>query len=363
MGIKAQVDAFTGNAQGGVIAHGTFAQKLLDNDMNANMLRPWKEDDPERADCGQAFITNADGKSRTLVGNATLRKDEWKYIDDEVLEAARERHVGIADLERFGLTKNLGNGMAMTVFQWEDLAEFLSAEVTMDGLTPAKNDRPNYEVKYIPLPIVHADFQINARVLAASRKTGTPIDTTTAEEAGVVVSEKLEDMLFTDITYAFGGGTIRSYINASGRNTGSLVGNWDASGITGADILNDVRAMKQSSINARHYGSWILYIPTAYETVLDDNFTTNYPITIRQRILEIEGIKEIKVVDRLTANNVLLVELRKQTVRLLKGLAITPLEWSTEGGLALNYKVMTIQIPQIRADQSGKSGVTHYTGS
>ncbi len=359
MNITAQIDALTGTPQGGMVAHGTVAQMLLRNNMNPHALRPWIEDDPERTDFGKSFITN--GKQRQLVGNATLRKDEWKFIDEEVLKAARQRLVGIADLERFGLTKNLGDGMSMTVFQWEDIAEFLSAEVTMDGVTPAKNDRPNYEVKYIPLPIVHADFQINARVLKTSRNMGQSLDTTTAEEAARVVGDKLEDMLFTNLTYTFGGGTIRSYINAPDRNTGSLTGNWDGSGISGSDILNDVLGMKQASINARHYGPWILYIPTAYETVLDDNFTTNYPITVRQRILDVAGIQDIKIVDRLTANNVLLIDLNKDTVRLLKGMAISPLEWPTEGGLVLNYKVMTIQIPQIRADQSGKSGVTHFT--
>jgi hypothetical protein len=34
-------------------------------------------------------------------------------------------------------------------------------------------------------------------------------------------------------------------------------------------------------------------------------------------------------------------------------------EWQTEGGLITKYKVMTIQVPQVRADQDGNSGIVH----
>ena len=353
--IIANVDAlFEGKAFGSV------AQILLRNNMNVNAMRPWLEDDQKRADCGRAFTTNAMGKRQPAV-NATLRKDEWKYIDKEVLKVARQRLVGIADLERYGLTKDLGNGLAQTVFQWEDIKDFLSASISMDGIAQGKGDRPNYEVKYMPLPIVHADWQINSRVLQVSRNGNTPLDTTTAEMAGRVVAEKLEDMLFTNVKYTFGGGTIYSYINAPNRNTGSLTANWDDSAADGESILADVLAMKQKSIDAKHYGDRIIYIPTNFETALDNNFTTNYPITIRERLLKVDGIKEIKVVDRLTSDNVLMVELSTDTVRLLRGLGITPIEWPAEGGLSINYKIITIQIPQIRADQSGNSGIVHFS--
>ncbi len=356
--LTANVDALH-NGQ----AFGPVAQRLIRGGMDINILRPWLEDDPNRPDHNMPFTTKMVGNQakRAPAGNATLRKDEWKYIDEAVLKAARERLVGIADLERYGLVKDIGNGLATTVFQWETIKDFLTASVSMDGVTRGNGDRPNFEVNYMPLPIIHADWQINSRALTVSRNGNTPLDTTTAEMAARVVADKLEDMLFTDTTYTFGGGTIYSYINATNRNTVSLSENWDASGKTGIEIVNDVLSMKQASINDRHYGPWILYIPTAYETVLDDNYVSNYPETVRERILKISGIQEVKVVDTLTANNVLMVELSTDTVRLIKGLAVTPVEWTTEGGLVLNYKIMTIQIPQIRSDQNSRSGIVHLS--
>ena len=173
------------------------------------------------------------------------------------------------------------------------------------------------------------------------------------------MAEKAEEFLVTGASaYTFGSGTIRGYVDAPQRNTATLNVNWDGSAITGELILDDVRAMKQDSIDARHYGPWMLYIPTAYETALDDDFKTNSDKTIRQRILEIEGIQGIKVLDKLTADNVLLVQMTADVCRMVEGLPVTTVQWDTDGGMRVNFKVMTILVPQIRNTQGDRSGIT-----
>jgi len=234
--------------------------------------------------------------------------------------------------------------------------------LTMDGVTRGNNDRQVYTTNYLPLPIIHADYQINTRVLANSRNRGNPMDTGLAERAARKLNEKLESMLFTDASYAFGGGTIYSYINQPDRNLVTLAVDWDDSAKTGAQIVADVLSMKQSSIAAYHYGDWMLYIPTAYETKLDEDYSTaKGSNTIRERIMKIAGIKGIKVVDTLTANNVLLVQMTSDVVRLVQGMGIQNVEWQTEGKMITHYKVMTIQVPQVRADQDGNSGIVHLS--
>ena len=103
----------------------------------------------------------------------------------------------------------------------------------------------------------------------------------------------------------------------------------------------------------------MIYVPTAYETVLDNDYGSNYPKSIRARILEVDGIKGIKVVDTLTANNVIMVQMTTDVVRLVRGMGIQNVEWQTEGKMITKYKVMTIQVPQIRSDQDGNSGLVH----
>jgi len=338
------------------------AQAMLNGRLEPGRMRPYIGKN------GRAYITlYKGGNPKELssyqaipVDNATLQRDEWKQLDDAVLKISEERLGGIQDLIDNGLTFDLGNAMGTTVLEWHDISDAMEASLTMDGVTRGKGDRPNYGTHYLPIPIIHVDYEINARVLEASRKLGNPLDTTSAERAARKVNEKLEEMLFTDISYSFGGGAIKSYLNFADRNQVSLTENWDASGKTAAEILADVLNLKQASIDAYHYGPWMLYIPTAYETTLDGDYDATTPgTTIRERILKIAGIKGIKIIDKLTANNVLLVQMTTDVVRLVRGLGIQNIEWQTEGKFITKYKVLTIQVPQIRSDQDGKCGIVH----
>jgi len=304
------------------------------------------------------------------VNEATLRRDEWKLLDEAVMRVARERLVGINDLVSRGLTYTLGNAMGTTILEWHDVGDSMEAVMTMDGVTRGKGDRLTFQYNYIPIPIIHVDYEINARVLAASRNMGNPLDTISAEHAARRVAEHLEDMLFTDTTYSYGEkdsrtrNTIYSYVNFPDRNEVKLTENWDASGKTGAEIIADVLLMKQASINKYHFGPWVLYIPTAYETVLDDDYDSTTPgTTIRERIMKISGIEKITVIDRLAANNVLLVEMKSDTVRLIQGIPLQNVEWQTEGKFITKYKVLTIQVPQIRSDRDRRCGIVHLAAA
>jgi hypothetical protein len=340
---------------------GQVASVFAGSGLNVNQMRPYLGKD------GRAYITvykGGDAKDPTnyasvpIQTNATLRRDEWVRLDEAVLRIAESRLGGVQDLVTRGLVYDIGDGMGSTVLEYHDVSDALEADLTMDGVSRARGDRPNYSANYLPLPIIHADYELNARVLAASRNLGQPLDTTLAERASRKVSEKLENLLFTDTTYAFGGGTIYSLMNHPNRNKKNLTKAWSTPA-TGSEIITDVLAMKQEAIAAHHYGPWVLYIPTAYETIIDRDYDSTRGNTIRERILAISGIEDVKVIDTLPANTVLLVQMTSDVVRLVRGMGIQNVEWQTEGGLITKYKVMTIQVPQVRADQDGNSGIVH----
>jgi hypothetical protein len=360
---------FNGQAQGNV------AGRLLSNGrMDFGSMRPYIDDK------GVVCVTiYKGGDPKALASyakvpintNATLRRDERKQLDEAILEVSRQRLGGVEDLISKGLVYNLGNAMGTTQLEWHDISDPGEADVTMDGLTRGRNDRPNFQFNYLPIPIIHFDYEINARALAASRSLGNPLDTTMAERAARRVNEKLENMLFTNTTYAFGvkddrnRNSIYSYINHPDRNTVSIGTHWDdydfdSTDANGAmEIVEQVAKMKQASINAYHYGPWVLYIPTNYETTIDKDYDKTAGITIRERIMKISGINGIKVVDTLPADNVVLVQMTSDVIRLVRGMGLQNVEWKSEGNMVTNYKVMTIQVPQIRSDQNGKSGIVH----
>lgn len=349
-------------------SQGEVANQLQANGMlNPGAMRPWiaangktyitiyKGGDPKKASSYQTQPLNTNA--------GTLRQYEWKQLDEAIVPIAESRMQGVNDLVKRGLVYNLGNAMGTTVLESHTISDALEADLTMDGISRSKGDRQVFGTTYLPIPIIHVDYEINARVLASSRSLGNPLDTTQAERAARRVAEKLEAMLFTNTTYSFGGGTIRSYVNATGRNTG-VASDWTASAKTGAMIVADVLAMKQEQISSGFYGPYVLYIPTNYETTIDEDYSTSYPgVTIRDRILKIGGINDVVVVDTLTSSNVLLVQMTSDVVRLVRGMAIQNIQWQQEGNFIHKFKVLTIQVPQIRADYNGKCGIVHYATS
>ena len=305
-------------------------------------------------------VGKKDGKpvyKKVPVANATLMRDEWIEIDRVVQKIARERLTGVSDLFNAGLTYNISNAMGKTVLEYQDMNDPGSANISMDGATMGQGDRPKYSTKYLPIPIIHGDFTLDQRSLEASRNSGDSLDTTMVEAVTRRVSEKLEDLLFTNTSFTYGGGTIYSYISDTNGNDVSLSTNWDASGKTGAQILEDIQDMKKAMINAKHFGPYMVYIPTDYETVMGDDYTSGYPKSIRERLMELDGIMGIKVADRLADDTVVMVQMNSSTIRMVNGFSPRVVQWSSQGGMVHHFKVMTIQVPQIRADQDGNSGL------
>ena len=149
----------------------------------------------------------------------TLRRDEWKYLDQAVQQAAHVRLGGIQDLIDNNLVYNLTNAMGTTVLEYHSIGEAMEAEVSMDPAVRSRKDRLNYQTHYLPIPVIHSDFDISSRSLESSRRLGNPLDVDAVTEATRVVNEKLEHMLFNvdQTPFQFGGGYIYSYLDHPNR--------------------------------------------------------------------------------------------------------------------------------------------------
>lgn len=344
-------------------SQGIAAVLSAKNISDPGTLRPWMNDK------GEAYMTVHVGGSKSDLKNyknirvnaATLRRDEWKQLDEAIIPVAESRLSGIQSLLSRGLVFNLGNAFGTTILESHAISDALEAALTMDGITRSKGDRQEFSHTYLPIPIVHVDYEINARVLEASRRMGNPLDTTSAERAARKVAEKIESMLFSSATYSYGGGAIYSFLNFPHRNTDSLTAAWTSA--TPAQILGDVQSMKQANMDEGFFGPYILYVPMAYETVLDSDYSVSgaSTMTIRERILKIKNIAAVEVVDTLTGNNVIMSQLTPDVVRVVNGMGLTNVEWKSEGNMVTQYKVMAIQVPQLRADFNNKCGISHFS--
>lgn len=339
-------------------ATGSVAATLLQNGMDVSILRPFIGED------GKSYITanGADGKPTALTTNApaTLRFEDWRVFDTAVVKAAKQRLRLVADLRSSGLSYNVPGGMGKTVLTTETQTDISGATISMDGTRKGNNDRPEYSMTNLPLPIIHKDFSFSARQIQVARQGGSPLDTTMAELAARKVAEEAEKLhLGVNAAFTFGGGSIYGLTNFPQRITATLV-NPNATGWTPKKTYLDVALMKKASQDKFHYGPWVLYNSPAWDVQLDADYSdAKGDITLRERLKKIDGIQDIRTLDFLTGYQMLLVQQTTDVVRSVIGMDITTVQWESQGGMEVNFKVMAIMVPQIRADANGNTGIVH----
>ncbi len=333
----------------------------------------------------------------TPVLNATaLRKEEWLELDRVVLRAARYRLRAWADLSAANSYGGF-NGMGKMILEHETMSDPGEAVVDMDGLTEGRSDAPLFQLQGLPLPITHSDFWFSKRKLDISRNTGTPIDTTMGEAAGRRVAEVIERTTIgneTGITYGgnstqTGGygrtSSVYGYTNFSARLTKTNMTAPNAGGWTPETTQTEFNTCLNTLRNQKFYGPFMVYSSTDWDPYLDGDYyvaKTSGAVaptkTLRERLRAIDGIMDIRRLDLMqgslaaattgpgtpaTANlfTLIFVQMTPDVARAVNGMDITTVQWESQGGMRLNFKVMCIQVPQLRADFYGNAGILHAT--
>lgn len=344
-------------------------------------------------------VVNNYGIMSPVFNSTSLRKEEWKELDRVVLRAARYRLLAWADL---AASNSFGgfNGMSKLVLEYETMADPGEAIVDMTGLTEGRTDSPLFQLQGLPLPITHSDFWYDARRLAVSRNTGTPLDVTMGEAAGRRVAEMLETTtigITTGLSYGGTGGLsgggaygrsskVYGYLNYPDRLTYTTLTAPTTGGWTASTTLNQVLAMKDILTAQKFYGPFMIYTSNDWDKYMDgDYILTGGNVatqTLRQRIEAIKGISGCKRLDYLFGSapatnkgpvppidvtlkpfTLIFVQQTAEVARAVNGMDITTVQWESIGGMRLNFKVMCIQVPQIRSDYYGNSGILQATVS
>jgi len=309
------------------------------------------------------------GFGSPIYNDTSLRKDQWKLVDQTVLRVARERLMAWQDLTQIGTFSGF-DGMAKTILETERVSDSHLAHIDMEGLTEGANDSPRFDLIGLPLPIIHSDFKYSKRKLAASRASGTPLDLTSIEQATRRVVETIEKLTIGTVTGPVVGTAadyadstapqVYGYTNFPSRITST--GNTVPTGSNGNDILDDWLAQRKLLHDAKMYGPYNVYVSTGWDEFLDAEFKTNSDKSLRQRLLEIEGVDKIQRLDFLTTDHtVIWVQKNPATARAVVGMNLTTLQWEAKGGMELCFKVMAIMVPQLRADFAGNAGILHAT--
>jgi hypothetical protein len=354
------VDYLTVNDQGGLSGFGSVAERLLAHNGDFNALRPYSN---EKGQGTFINVRNAEGKYEAkFVSNApaTLRKDQWKLIDDAVVESAKPRLRFVADLRAAGMQTVLENGMSRVVLEYETMGDISPATISMDGMRESERDRPEFDIRGIPLPIIHKDFWYSTRQILVSRQGGTPLDTTTARLAGRKCAEEAEKLaLGVSSSYSYAGYTVYGLTNFPSRNTHTMTLPTDG-GWTGTVFVSEILAMIAKSQADQQYGPWMLYHSPSWSPYLDADYSaTKGDNTLRQRTLQIDGISGMRVLDYLTGYQMILMQMTSDQADIIVGMEFTTLQWESHGGMRQNFKVLGIIVPRFRSDPDGNSGIVH----
>jgi hypothetical protein len=355
----------------------------------------------------------ANGLFMPVWNATTLSKEQWLRLDEAVLRAARYRLRLTEDIASLSGTYGGFDGMATMVLEHQTMSDPGEAIVDMTGLTMGRTDQPQFQLEGLPLPITHSDFAFDSRTLAASRNKGQPLDVSQGEASSRRVAESIEKQTIGVNTGVIYGGA-STYAGGYGR-TSQVYGlttfptRLTYTSITAptstnqATILANVLAMKDRLTANKFYGPFMVYTSNDWDQYMDGDYILSggnvATQTLRQRIKAIEGILDVRRLDMLFSANIqtdptintttivgttgvprytgpggegfvasatspatlLMVQMTPDVIRMVNGMGITTVQWETVGGMQQNFKVMGIQVPQIRADFYGNCGLLHGT--
>lgn len=290
--------------------------------------------------------------------NTLLHKDEWELLDSRVVAISANVLRAIADVRAAGLTTNLG-GLGVLISQYEQVSEMSDAAVNMAVEVDDEEDRVNFPLIGIPVPIISKSFRIDARSLAATRRNGGALDTTHVDTATRKVAEKLEEIFFLGSTLVQRGLAIPGVLNHASRNVVSGGADWG----TATNIYPNVLAMVGALQGDNFFGPYNMYVhPDQYIQMFALNANTSVPII--RTIEQLPGFTPgcIKASNYVTAGQGVLINMTTDVLDLAIGQDTAPVEWETKGGLVTSYKVLCAMVPRIKSDAIGHSGIAHISG-
>ena len=319
----------------------------------------------------RALLDNPDSKwvnnklveGKIVNNTGTLRHEDHQRIMDQVTEIRRRSLHGIRDLMSAGLTtsESIGTQLVGT----ENINEFQDAEISMNP-TALQNNQSDYALSYTPLPIVHQSWRIPFRQLGFGYKRSVGLS-----ESVRKVSEKLESMLFlgeSSIVVNVNGtnSTIPGYTTFADRMTGTIT-DWSNLAANRATILPEVVGLLNTMFTdgaVADNDSVVMYIPNNFWNFLQDDYSLTHGggKSIIQRLMELSQIRDIKPAEKLTASNVVMVQMSDRTIELPMASDIVTVPHERRS--AMDDQVFTTyacMVPVLKSDRNSESGIMHAT--
>ncbi|TXH18082.1 MAG: encapsulating for peroxidase [Hyphomicrobiaceae bacterium] len=294
------------------------------------------------------------------LGNAlTLPKDVWGQWDREGVELQRSTLAVFNDLAA-SVSTPMPIGKLIHYFQ--TISDSGSANVSLDGRSNARTDQPKFDYVGTPLPIIDSTFGYGWRQVEAARSEGFQLDAAGRMNSMRKVAEALETGAlegYSTITVngqpSYG---LRNHPKRNTRSTGVTL-----NGASGAQWLLEITATLKL-LHADNYK-----VPATIYLNWDDwfyatstEFTTGYPKTIAQRVLELGGVREVVPADSLAAKEIIAVVKDRRAIQVLNGMPMaTTAKFRANPEDDYQFVTMAAAAVEIKFDAADKCGVAHST--
>jgi hypothetical protein len=321
---------------------------------------------PGEVDLFTNRLLNSGGDVNKLRTMSVLRENEWREYDTAVTTIARGRYSLVSDMVSAGMRRKLNSPLGHSQIVWDRSGDLEGAQIDMTGESADIKDRMEFAQDSMPVPLIHKGFSLNIRTLIASRKNGQGLDVSHAELATEKVVDMIEQLfLYGQFSAGAGAGTLYGMTRYPYRSTGLLSADWRLPSTTAAQVFNDVSMMVEALESKAQFGPYMLYIPRNYAPVMRKDYDGRTAAgggggSIEKRLMEISQLKGIKTNVFLPNNHVLLMQMTPSTAKMIDGFSPRLIEWSTTP-MVYNFKVLAIQVPQIKRDALDQCGIAHFT--
>lgn len=328
--------------------------------------------DTAKAILGNNFSLKALAKQYRNLNFSSLPPNYWKEIDNTVEKVAREQLIGMRDIQRFGGFVNLDR-RGVSVYEYYKVSDMSAGNFAMTPDERGTADKLDFAVAQLPLPIAKKEFWEEKFANTAASRNRFDLMMQLVDAASFSVANDLEEFLFNGEFSPAAGLAAYGYTKWPERNqytdtlpVGAPIHFSDWKTAAHEDILKQVVEMVDILYDQNHYGPYKLYIPRQYAYIMSLDYTTGsneYPTvgTVKQRLLQVEGVSEIEVSRKLADNNVLMVEMSPRSVKIVNGIPMTVMDWEPPNSPNWDhlYKAMACMVPLFISDYNGNNGILH----
>ena len=270
-----------------------------------------------------------------VIANAQLSREQWEYVESEVIARARQTFGAWANLESRGLTSK--TTLAEWLSTWRVASEVTEASVSMDFSTRGNEDKTDVKRYSVPIPLIYKGFKFGRRELLTAAQTGQDLETFEALEAAEAVAEKAEDILINgDTSNVLEGNSIAGLRTLSGRYTASGTGDFGAL----SNIYPTFLSMITNMSNHRFNGPFGVEMnPTQYNEMLEYYFDGTGQRAL-DRVLALPQIEYVAQNDLMPSGQFVAVQLDKKVIDIREAMPIQVRRWEDPSGNNVHFVVI-----------------------